>query len=1052
MKFRSRSVLAKLVSLLALPLITLVVLWAIAASVALSDAVTLLAVSGRSNEIGFPGATLAEALQVERKISVVDVGAGRRNSAELAAARKTTDRAYANFKRKALDNRYSDGLRPELDALVDAARELPEQRAWIDTGASPRMTVADYFSGLIAKIFTTLYALGAVHEPGRGHRSDGLLEFGEAAEIFSQESAIVAGALAAGSFQPDEYDRTVGLINTRRYLLVNVQQKYPPEEQEALAGLDDPSENRRLSDMEDSIIRDGSRTGRPPINAADWDTTSAAVTKAYADFSRGAALRFTEFLKPTGYRTIALLVIAGLLGLIAVVVSILVSIRIARSLVAELVGVQRSAQNLASVELPAVVRRLRAGESVDVNAEVQPMSGFTIREVASVAAAMDAARSTAVEVAVEEADLRRGVREVFLNLARRSQALVHRQLTLLDAMERREKEPDELEDLFQLDHLATRMRRHAEDLIVLSGSTPGRGWRNPVPLIDVMRGAVAEVEDYARVRVIGATRTSLAGRGVSDVIHLLAELIENATTFSPPHTTVHVSGELVPAGFAIEIEDRGLGMPADQLETLNARLAEPPEFDLLHSERLGLFVVGQLARRHEIKVVLRGSPFGGTTAIVLLPAAMVITPEQGRHRTPPVVTPAQDVPPTLSIAPLPVESVPTAAQSDRASGGAFGPDEAVAALEALNVAPPVEPGEQEAAPAGPYEEPPARPYEEPAAWPAETAWRPRSPEPASQSDPMIAAAEAAEANYALRADYGPSALSTGPRHAATPSPAPNGSGNGTPPLVRRDPGAGWENLTSNGPTGLPRRERQGPRPDGPAAPPEPAPEEPPAPGPGSPMATRESAFPEDPEPTANPTPPASSGVWDVDFRPRGVARAPLASRAVRDTPDDEPAADATPADGAPAERSLPAERGLAELAAANGLGGPNGPGLPNGQPNGPGQPNGLGGPVRSAEAPPAPNAPGGLPRRVRQANLAAPLREGSGMPQAPIEPTTTRSPEEIRAVMGSYQRGSVLGRENAARTISAAEEPPDETTGESARSDEVPAGRGMNNGALEGER
>jgi hypothetical protein len=168
------------------------------------------------------------------------------------------------------------------------------------------------------------------------------------------------------------------------------------------------------------------------------------------------------------------------------------------------------------------------------------------------------------------------------------------------------------------------MRRHAEGLIILSGSPPGRSWSAPVKLVDVMRGAVAEVEDYARVTVSTQSRAALAGSAVTDVIHLLAELIENATTLSPPFTQVRVNGETVANGFAIEVEDRGLGMMPDRLQELNERLANPPDINPANTEQLGLFVVGQLARRHGIRVVLHPSPYGGTTAVALVPLALIV--------------------------------------------------------------------------------------------------------------------------------------------------------------------------------------------------------------------------------------------------------------------------------------------------------------------------------------------------------------------------------------------------------------------------------------------
>ena len=238
----------------------------------------------------------------------------------------------------------------------------------------------------------------------------------------------------------------------------------------------------------------------------------------------------------------------------------------------------------------------------------------------------------AVAAAVDEANLRRGVNEVFRNLARRSQLLLQRQLVLLDSMEQRAEEPDQLADLFRIDHLTTRMRRHAEGLIILSGESTGRSWREPVPFVDVIRAAVAEVEDYTRVIVESRSKTALVGRAVADVIHLLAELIENATAFSSPQTQVSVLGHLVSQGFAVEVQDRGIGIPERQLEKINRDLASLPDFDLSSSDRLGLFITGRLAHRHAIRVTLRQSAYG-VNAVVFIPGHLVVTEEAGMSGT-----------------------------------------------------------------------------------------------------------------------------------------------------------------------------------------------------------------------------------------------------------------------------------------------------------------------------------------------------------------------------------------------------------------------------------
>jgi hypothetical protein len=190
-------------------------------------------------------------------------------------------------------------------------------------------------------------------------------------------------------------------------------------------------------------------------------------------------------------------------------------------------------------------------------------------------------------------------------------------------MERRTEDTDELADLFRLDHLTTRMRRHAEGLVILSGAAPSRQWRKPIQLMDVVRAAVAEVEDYERIEVRRLPRVAVTGPAVADLTHLVAELLENATVFSPPHTAVQVIGERVPNGFTLEIHDRGLGMAAEALLDANLRLAETPEFELSDTDRLGLFVVSRLAQRQNIRVSLQPSPYGGITAVVLIPDTLL---------------------------------------------------------------------------------------------------------------------------------------------------------------------------------------------------------------------------------------------------------------------------------------------------------------------------------------------------------------------------------------------------------------------------------------------
>jgi len=236
----------------------------------------------------------------------------------------------------------------------------------------------------------------------------------------------------------------------------------------------------------------------------------------------------------------------------------------------------------------------------------------------------------------EQAALRTSISDLLHNLARRSQGLVDRQLELIDELERNEVDPDRLDELFRMDHLATRMRRNVENLIVLSGVDQRRRWSASVPLRDVVEAAVAEVEDYSRVQVAGVHDLTLAGQAASDVAHLLAELVENATSFSSPTTTVEVSGGPTGNGYVLEIEDHGIGMSDIELDEANRRLAEPLAADVAVSRMMGFHVVGRLAARHGIRVQLRHCWFGGVTALVLLPAALLGSEGEHPAMAPPV--------------------------------------------------------------------------------------------------------------------------------------------------------------------------------------------------------------------------------------------------------------------------------------------------------------------------------------------------------------------------------------------------------------------------------
>lgn len=332
------------------------------------------------------------------------------------------------------------------------------------------------------------------------------------------------------------------------------------------------------------------------------------------------------------------------------------------------------------------MRRLGEGESIDTEAEVARLD-FGTDELGHVAEAFNRAHVAAVSAAVAEAKTRTGINAVFLNIAHRSQVVVHRQLALLDQAEREEKNAEQLELFFQLDHLATRARRNAENLIILGGEQPGRRWRNPVALLDLVRGAVAESLDYTRIQTGRMPEVRVASHAVADLIHLMAELTDNATAFSPPDSPVTVSGMVVGRGVAVEISDQGLGMSEPEYTERNGLLANPPDFKvatLSSDARLGLFVVAKLASRHGISVRLAESVYGGVRAVVLIPSALMeagdprgeesigVVPLEpvepaglsSSDRMPPGRIPARRIPAwepaVISTGTLPTTSVPTA--------------------------------------------------------------------------------------------------------------------------------------------------------------------------------------------------------------------------------------------------------------------------------------------------------------------------------------------------------------------------------------------------------
>ncbi|WP_171991166.1 nitrate- and nitrite sensing domain-containing protein [Streptomyces sp. JHA26] len=316
--------------------------------------------------------------------------------------------------------------------------------------------------------------------------------------------------------------------------------------------------------------------------------------------------------------------ITGAAVVIALLAAFILAGMVARQMSRSMRQLRNAAFGIAEQRLPSLVDQLSRTDPGRVDTRVAPIPISSTDEIGEVARAFDQVHREAVRLASEQALLRGNINAIFTNLSRRNQSLIEGQLSLITDLENNEADPDQLENLFRLDHLATRMRRNGENLLVLAGEEPGRRWDQPVPLVDVLRAASSEVEQYERIELQGVPEAEIHGRAVTDLVHLLAELLENATTFSSPQTKVRVTATRLPDGrVMVEIHDKGIGLTAEDFADINHKLANPPTVDAAISQRMGLFVVGRLSDRHGIRVQLRPSgEQAGTTSLVMLPDAI----------------------------------------------------------------------------------------------------------------------------------------------------------------------------------------------------------------------------------------------------------------------------------------------------------------------------------------------------------------------------------------------------------------------------------------------
>jgi signal transduction histidine kinase len=636
MGLRLRSIRQKILLLVLVPVLSLIGLYIFAVSLTARNAINLSRTNTLKNATALPAGNFVSALEAERVLALVYLS--RPTGANLAALEDAESKTGTTVTavRSALTSpdttgNASPGEKQAISVLLRDVAGLPALHSQIRAQIVTRDRAFADYNGLISNSFALLEQV-ILQETNMdvGTQSLAVLRVGRSEELLGQEDALVLADLSAGKWPAADREQFTQLVGARRISYAQNLGDLSPQYRALFSRYVSPQATVALAALESTLMRDAVFSRPPAISPTAWEQAAGGVTAGITKATTQASDQITSHAESDARNTYLVLGLVGGIGLAAVVLSLIVSILVGRGLIRELAALRDSARELATKRLPDVVRRLAAGQHVDVPAEAPALPSSSV-EIGQVEEAFSAVQRTAVEAAVGQARLRQGISDIFRNLARRSQSLLHRQLTLLDGMERRATDPDELEDLFRIDHLTTRMRRHAESLIILSGDAPARGWRRPVPFVDVLRAAVAEVEDYTRIKVTADTGAAISGPAVADVIHLIAELAENAVTFSPPNTPVQVSGDVVGRGFAVEIEDRGLGLSDERRAELNKLLDDPPAFDLSGSDQLGLFVASQLARKHNIKVSLRASPYGGTTAIVLIPQSLVVSEESFRE-------------------------------------------------------------------------------------------------------------------------------------------------------------------------------------------------------------------------------------------------------------------------------------------------------------------------------------------------------------------------------------------------------------------------------------
>jgi signal transduction histidine kinase len=580
---------------------------------------------------------LTHHLEAERDLTAITVASPSKTSQQtrtLQQHQADVDTAADDVRTAAesVDGSHSPLVRDKLRDILNRLDKLKELRQSATQTKMPSGAIIDKYGQFISDLIDLddLIAQGG-SDAELAETTRTLAALARSKADSSRERALLGAALAAGRFQEAEFADFQGARAQRDSDIAAFRSSATTAQlqqfEDTVTGPEvDRAEFTRqralvIVGKSSALSLEGMGSGDAPQWFSDMSvrvdrmrTVEDALVSSVADQSRA--------LRDDAQRSA---IVDGVLLFLVLAFVLAMTVIVAQSLVQPLRRLRSGALDVAGNRLPRLVDRLRDPDAPATGISVDPIDVDSTDEIGEVARSFDEVHREAVRLASNEAMLRGSMNALFVNLSRRSQSLIERQLRLIDDLEQGEQDEERLANLFKLDHLATRMRRNSENLLVLGGQEQVRRWNQPVPLIDVVRASLSEVEQYERVGLRIQGDVSVIGPVVNDLVHLVAELVENATLFSPDHTRVTISGHMLSGGGGmLQITDNGVGMAPEELEAVNWRLANPPVIDVSAARRMGLFVVGRLAVRNGIRVELRSALSGGLTAFVLMPARVIV--------------------------------------------------------------------------------------------------------------------------------------------------------------------------------------------------------------------------------------------------------------------------------------------------------------------------------------------------------------------------------------------------------------------------------------------